>query len=86
MSFALQVTQCFNYIISFAQSIGEFVLTDCDMKIKPRGKIYSINEGYYKYFDQETKDYVESVKNPKVKQTRIGWHTLWPLSLTSMQL
>ena len=48
------------------QSIGEFVLTDCDIKIKPRGKIYSINEGYYKYFDQETKDYVESVKNPKV--------------------
>ena len=66
MSFALQVTQCFNFIISFVQSIGEFVLTDCDMKIKPRGKIYSINEGYYKYFDQETKDYVESVKNPKV--------------------
>jgi fructose-1,6-bisphosphatase I len=42
------------------------VLTDSDIKIKPRGKIYSINEGYYKYFDQETKDYVESVKNPKV--------------------
>ncbi|XP_028407037.1 fructose-1,6-bisphosphatase 1-like [Dendronephthya gigantea] len=46
-------------------SIGEFVLTDQDIRIKPRGKIYSINEGYYKYFDKETKDYIESVKNPK---------------------
>merc|ERR1711971_1057606 len=27
-------------------SIGEFVLTDPDMRCKPRGKIYSINEGY----------------------------------------
>lgn len=26
-------------------SLGEFVLTDPNMKIKPRGKIYSINEG-----------------------------------------
>jgi fructose-1,6-bisphosphatase I len=27
-------------------SIGEFVLTDRNMKIPQRGKIYSINEGY----------------------------------------
>ena len=46
------------------------MLTDCDIKIKPRGKIYSINEGYYKYFDQETKDYVESVKNPQVSMKK----------------
>ncbi|OQR76105.1 fructose-1 [Tropilaelaps mercedesae] len=26
-------------------SLGEFILTDPNMKIKPRGKIYSINEG-----------------------------------------
>ena len=58
-------------IISFVQSIGEFVLTDCDMKIKPRGKIFSINEGYYKYFDQETKDYIDSLKNPKVRCNNI---------------
>ena len=43
------------------------MLTDQDMKIKPRGKIFSINEGYYKYFDQETKDYIDSLKNPKVR-------------------
>ena len=27
-------------------SIGEFILTNPDMTIKPRGNIYSINEGY----------------------------------------
>lgn len=45
------------------------------MKMNPRGKIYSINEGYYKYFDQATKDYIESVKNPKVWELEIpGLH------------
>lgn len=29
-------------------SLGEFILTDPDMRVKPRGKIYSINEGIYK--------------------------------------
>ena len=31
-------------------AVGEFILTDRNMKIKPRGKIYSINEGYSKYW------------------------------------
>ena len=36
------------------------------MKIKPRGKIYSINEGYAKYWYDPVIDYVDSKKNPKV--------------------
>lgn len=51
----------------FFQSIGEFLLTDRDMKIKPRGKIYSINEGYSKFWDGPVKEYIEGVKYPKVK-------------------
>lgn len=46
-------------------SIGEFLLTDRDMKIKPRGKIYSINEGYSKFWDAPVKEYIEGVKYPK---------------------
>jgi fructose-1,6-bisphosphatase I len=46
-------------------SIGEFVLTDANMKIKPRGNIYSINEGYTALWDAATKDYVENKKFPK---------------------
>lgn len=46
-------------------SIGEFVLTDSDMKIKPRGKIYSINEGYANLWDPAITEYVDNKKNPK---------------------
>jgi fructose-1,6-bisphosphatase I len=45
-------------------SIGEFLLTEKDMKIKPRGKIYSINEGYSKFWYEPIKDYVEKLKFP----------------------
>jgi fructose-1,6-bisphosphatase I len=30
--------------------------------LPPRGKIYSINEGNYKYFDEPSKKYVDQVK------------------------
>jgi len=43
-------------------SIGEFVLTDPNMKIKPRGKIYSINEGYEEAWSPAVKEYVKSKK------------------------
>ena len=34
------------------------------MTIKPKGKIYSINEGYAKYWDSPTSEYVAEKKNP----------------------
>jgi len=43
-------------------AIGEFVLTDPNMKIKPRGKIYSLNEGYANKWDAAVKEYVNSKK------------------------
>nr|CAH0102355.1 unnamed protein product [Daphnia galeata] len=43
-------------------AIGEFVLTDPDMKVKPRGKIYSINEGYTNNWDKAIQEYVASKK------------------------
>merc|ERR1712200_378922 len=43
-------------------AIGEFVLTDPDMKVKPRGKIYSINEGYTNNWAEPIKQYVASKK------------------------
>jgi len=46
-------------------SIGEFVLTDRDMKCKPRGKIYSINEGYEEKWEPAVKEYVKSKKQGK---------------------
>lgn len=46
-------------------AIGEFVLTDANMKIKPKGNIYSINEGYTALWDEATKEYIHSKKYPK---------------------
>lgn len=50
----------------FLQSIGEFILTEPNIKLKPRGKIYSINEGYEQFWDAATSEYVQSKKRPKV--------------------
>ncbi|XP_059163461.1 fructose-1,6-bisphosphatase isozyme 2-like [Physella acuta] len=46
-------------------SIGEFLLTEKNMRIKPRGKIYSLNEGYEMYWDEPTREYVNNKKRPK---------------------
>lgn len=44
------------------QSIGEFVLTDPNMTIKERGKIYSLNEGYANLWDPAISEYVKGKK------------------------
>lgn len=57
-------------------SIGEFVLTNPDIKMKPRGKpIYSINEGNACLFDERVTKYLESIKFPKVS-IRQGFHEI----------
>ena len=53
-------------------SIGEFLLTDPNMKIKPRGKIYSLNEGYAAQWDEPLKKYIESLKYPKEGKSAYG--------------
>lgn len=45
-------------------SIGEFVLTEKNIKIKPKGKYYSINEGYTKFWDGPTAEYIKNSKFP----------------------
>ena len=50
------------------QSIGEFVLTDPDMKIPKRGKIFAINEGYAQYWDESVTEYVRQCKYPPVSR------------------
>jgi len=46
-------------------SIGEFILTDSNMKIKPKGNIYSINEGYTSLWDPATTEFIQNKKYPK---------------------
>jgi len=56
---------CF-FVFIYHQTIGEFLLTDQNMRIKPRGKIYSINEGYAKFWYEPLKEYIDGLKNPPV--------------------
>ncbi|XP_058157545.1 fructose-1,6-bisphosphatase isozyme 2 isoform X2 [Dasypus novemcinctus] len=48
-------------------ALGEFVLVEKDVKIKKKGKIYSLNEGYAKYFDSATTEYVQRKKFPELR-------------------
>lgn len=55
---------CFD--VTLLQAIGEFILTDRNVKIKKKGKIYSINEGYAKYFEPAVTEYLRHKKYPEV--------------------
>jgi len=46
-------------------SSGEFVLTHPNIKTPKKTNIYSINEGYSKYWFPEVKKYVEKLKDPQ---------------------
>lgn len=52
----------------FFQAIGEFILVDKDVKIKKKGNIYSINEGYAREFDPAVTEYVQRKKFPLVSE------------------
>jgi fructose-1,6-bisphosphatase I len=43
-------------------SVGEFLLSHPDIKIPERGRIYSVNEGYYSYWDEPTRNIVNYFK------------------------
>ncbi|KII88504.1 hypothetical protein PLICRDRAFT_176086 [Plicaturopsis crispa FD-325 SS-3] len=45
-------------------ALGEFILTHPDIKIPPRGKIYSFNEGNSMYFHEPVVKYLHSIKYP----------------------
>ena len=48
------------------QTVGEFVLTERNLQIKKKGKIFSVNEGYAMYWEPAMKEYIEKKKFPKV--------------------
>ncbi|KAF1077768.1 class 1 fructose-bisphosphatase [Halodesulfovibrio sp. MK-HDV] len=43
-------------------SVGEFLLSHPDLRIPEQGKVYSVNEGYYKYWDDATREAIEFFK------------------------
>ncbi|KAG7273724.1 hypothetical protein CRUP_001804 [Coryphaenoides rupestris] len=49
----------------YRKSIGEFILVDKDVRIKKKGKIYSLNEGYAQYFYPDVTEYLQKKKYPE---------------------
>ncbi len=45
--------------------VGEFLLSHPNITMPKRGKIYSVNEAYWSYWDKPTKDCVDWFKNPE---------------------
>ncbi len=43
-------------------SVGEFILSHPDIKTPPKGRIYSVNEGNYQYWDEKTRAMVDWFK------------------------
>ena len=43
-------------------SVGEFLLSHEDIRIPEKGKIYSVNEGNYQYWDEKTRAFVDYFK------------------------
>jgi fructose-1,6-bisphosphatase I len=48
-------------------SVGEFLLSHPDIKTPENGKIYSVNESYWDYWDEPTRKVVSYFKGPKPK-------------------
>ncbi len=53
------------------QSLGEFILTQPNMQIPSRGKIFSLNEGYAQYWDKAVTEYIHDKKFPKVSSWQL---------------
>nr|1BK4_A Chain A, Protein (fructose-1,6-bisphosphatase) [Oryctolagus cuniculus] len=53
-------------------AIGEFILVDKNVKIKKKGNIYSLNEGYAKDFDPAVTEYIQKKKFPPDNSSPYG--------------
>ena len=51
-------------------AIGEFLLSHTDIRIPETGKIYSVNEGNYYFWDERVQNLVEYFKTPDIKTNR----------------
>lgn len=87
---------CFGFNVShrfltflLLQAIGEFILVDRDVKIKKKGKIYSLNEGYAQHFYPDVTEYLQKKKYPEVTENQLlhsckgHYAEQWPLIITA---
>uniref|UniRef100_A0A3Q3K2R7 Fructose-1,6-bisphosphatase 1 n=1 Tax=Monopterus albus TaxID=43700 RepID=A0A3Q3K2R7_MONAL len=68
----------------YKKAIGEFILVDRDVKIKKKGKIYSVNEGYAQHFYPDVTDrYVGSMVADVHRTLVYGGVFLYPANVKS---
>ncbi len=53
-------------------AVGSFFLSNPNIKIPPKGKIYSINESYLPLFSEQTQKYLKSIKEKSYKSRYVG--------------
>ncbi len=58
------------YGFTLDPSIGEFLLSHEDLKIPAKGKIYSVNEGNYKYWQPGVKKYIKFLQEENKEESR----------------
>jgi len=51
-------------------SVGEFLLSHQNIRVPQTGKIYSVNEGYWNYWDDPTREVVSYFKSPANDQKK----------------
>ncbi|GIV55375.1 MAG: fructose-1,6-bisphosphatase class 1 [Candidatus Kapaibacterium sp.] len=57
-------------VFTFDPTIGEFLLSHPQVRIPPRGTMYSVNEGSYYHWDERLRQYVEYLKTPSEDRRR----------------
>ncbi len=50
--------------------VGEFLLSHPDIKTPPRGNVYSVNEAYWNYWDEPTKQAIMAMKTPQPHRSK----------------
>lgn len=57
---------------TYEPSLGEYILSHQNMKMPKNGKIYSINEGSYNSFNEQTRSYIQKCKDRSYSARYIG--------------
>jgi len=57
---------------TYEQTLGEFILSNPDMKTPANGKVYSVNEGNYLDFPQPVQAYIQDCKEKRFSARYIG--------------
>ncbi|PWL27878.1 class 1 fructose-bisphosphatase [uncultured Roseivirga sp.] len=57
---------------TYEPSLGEYILSHQNMKMPKDGKVYSVNEGSYRSFDDDVKTYIETCKDRGYSARYIG--------------